>query len=81
LALLWIRKYSEREQTMEYILYAKKPNQPDYLEEIITETKSLSHLEKAKKWATKNGFVSLRVGTFENTEEEFNDLVKFFRGQ
>ncbi len=65
---------------MEYIVYGNKPNQPNYLEEIITETKSLSHLEKAKKWATKNGFISLRVGTFENTQKEFDNLVKFFKG-
>ncbi len=44
-----------------YILYANKPGNPDYLEDIITETTDLKHLEAAKKWAADNGFISLRI--------------------
>lgn len=63
-----------------YILYANKPNQPSYLEDIITETTDLKHLEAAKKWAADNGFISLRVHKFRNSQDDFNNMVSAFAG-
>ena len=43
-----------------YVLYARRPDMPDHLEDIITETTDLDHLDKAQLWATANGFVAPR---------------------
>jgi len=66
-----------------FILYGNKPNQPDYLEEIITQTQDLEHLEKAKKWAEENGYVSFRVATHGDrfTEKEFQRMIDTFKGK
>ena len=63
-----------------YILYANKPGNPDYLEDIITETTDLKHLEAAKKWAADNGFISLRVHEFRYSHNDFNNMVSAFAG-
>jgi len=63
-----------------YILYANKPGNPDYLEDIITETTDLKHLEAAKKWAADNGFISLRVHKFRYSHNDFNNMVAAFAG-
>ena len=43
-----------------YVLYARRPDMPDHLEDIITETTDLDDLEEAQLWATANGFVAPR---------------------
>jgi hypothetical protein len=63
-----------------YVLYANKPGNPDYLEDIITETTDLNHLEKAKKWAADNGFISLRIHKFRYSQNDFNHMVSAFAG-
>lgn len=56
-----------------YVLYGlAKDETRVYMESIITETKDKAHLQKAKDWAIKNGFHSLRVyNHVENSKPDF----------
>ena len=57
-----------------YVLYAlPKDEARDYMETIITETKDQNHLNKAKEWAIKEGFHSLRV--YEHVEGSKPDFI------
>ena len=58
-----------------YVLYAlPKDENRDYMETIITETKDLQHLEKAKAWAISEGFKALRV--YKHIEGSKPDFIK-----
>ena len=58
-----------------YVLYAlPKDENRDYMETIITETKDLQHLEKAKAWAISEGFKNLRV--YPHVEGSMPDFIK-----
>lgn len=47
-----------------YILYGlPKDEMRDYMEVILTETKNLNHVEKAKAWAISQGFKNIRLAT------------------
>lgn len=43
------------------VLWATKIGDPDWKEQIITETFNDEYLERAKVWAVENGFDRLRV--------------------
>ncbi len=58
-----------------YVLYAlPKDEERAYMETIITETKDLEHLNKAKAWAISEGFKALRV--YEHVEGSRPDFIK-----
>ena len=63
-----------------YVLYARRPDMPDHLEDIITETTDLDHLDKARLWATANGFVAPRVTEFTPSPADFDRMVQVFGG-
>lgn len=46
---------------MEYVLFAVKIGEKNYMEMVIAETKDKDRLEVAKSWALLNGFDRLRV--------------------
>ena len=46
---------------MEYVLFAVKIGEKNYMETVIAETDDKNHLEMAKSWALLNGFDRLRV--------------------
>lgn len=46
---------------MEYVLFAVKIGEKNYMETVIVETKDKDRLEVAKSWALLNGFDRLRV--------------------
>ncbi len=48
----------------EFILWATKVGEPNHMEEMITAQTDLAIIEKAKDWATQNGFDRLRVSGF-----------------
>jgi hypothetical protein len=56
----------------EYILWAT-PKDSEF-EEVITETKSLDHLQKAKDWAIENGFKNLRVLEYGGEAPDFSGI-------
>lgn len=44
-----------------YVLWGTKEGAEEWQEDLICETEDPATLEKAKTWATHNGFVKLRV--------------------
>jgi predicted urease superfamily metal-dependent hydrolase len=44
-----------------YILWATAPGDPDWAEQIITETTDKNHLVNAERWAQSCGFRNLRT--------------------
>lgn len=44
-----------------YTAFYRKPQDPEYLEDLLTETKDKSHFLKAIEWAKNNGFIITRV--------------------
>jgi hypothetical protein len=61
---------------MEYILWARKQGEPDWMEEVITETKDKKQLEKSKAWAKANGYEDLRVMEYNGEAPDFNTPLK-----
>jgi len=55
----------------EFTLWAHKIGSEDWKEDVITSTTDLTHLEKAKTWATENGFDRLRVIKFDFEKPSF----------
>lgn len=45
------------------VLYARKANEPEYMEELITENED--KFEAAKEWARGQGYTIFRVATIE----------------
>jgi hypothetical protein len=57
---------------IEYVLWGTSKDSKEWEEEIITVTKDLNHLEKAREWALLNGFHNLRVlETFKGDKPNF----------
>jgi len=54
---------------VEYILWGQKQNST--YEDIIMETKDITHLANAKKWAKENGFIGLRVMEYMGEKPDF----------
>ena len=57
---------TESGENAEFVLWGTKKGDPDYAETIITtvgtrDVKNMGKIDKAKKWATENGFDRLRV--------------------
>ena len=44
-----------------YTAFYRKPSDPEYLEELLTETKDKTHFEKAIERAKKQGFIITRI--------------------
>jgi len=54
---------------IEYVLWAHKPEDPEGHESLIMkENTSLASLAAAKAWAISEGFIGLRVQTFDGYE-------------
>jgi hypothetical protein len=60
---------------MEYILWATKKGNPEYMEQLITETTSLEHLSEAKSWAIQNGYEKLRVMEYNGEAPDFTQTI------
>ena len=61
----------------EKVLWARRKGAEKWQEEIITSTTDAAHLAKAKKWATDNGFIGLRVETLNlSTPPNFAGTVR-----
>ena len=56
----------------ERILWATRIGEPDWKEELITDTQDL--IEPAMKWAKENGFDRIRISVFD-TEEKPDPLM------
>jgi hypothetical protein len=61
---------------MEYVLFAVKIGEKNYMETIITETKDKDRLEMAKSWALLNGFDRLRVLKINPEKLEFPSFTQ-----
>jgi hypothetical protein len=57
-----------------YVLWAVKIGDADWEEQNIVDTTDPARLEKAKQWATANGFDRLRVMT--HTDGDMPDFTK-----
>jgi len=57
------------------ILWATKKNEPEWKEQLITEQEG--NIEKASKWAIKNGFDRLRVSDIDlTTKPDFKEGLR-----
>lgn len=57
-----------------YVLWGTAPGDPDWAEQIITETTNESHVEKAEQWARSKGFRNIR--TIEHKTGDKPDFIK-----
>jgi len=44
-----------------YTAFYRKPSDPEYLEDLLTETESKQHFENALKWAKEQGLIITRI--------------------
>jgi hypothetical protein len=58
------------------ILFAVAKDDADYMEQLITETDSPEHLEKARAWALEHGFKNLRVWDYNGEKPDFKGTIK-----
>ncbi len=54
-----------------FILWGRKPNDPDWKDDIITETVHQYRLQNLIKWAKDSGYIGLRIMVFNNNTGEF----------
>ena len=54
----------------EYIVYARKESEPEYLEEIVMVTKDISKVNACKLYAIDNGYI-LRIVEFTMSKPDF----------
>lgn len=59
----------------EFVLYGTKISEPDYMEDVITVQHDMQIIEKAKAWATENGYNRLRVHTFNWEKPDFTKTL------
>jgi hypothetical protein len=59
----------------EFILWAVKIGQAQYMEEMITSNTDLAVIEKARTWAEQNGFDRLRVSGFNWEMPDFTATI------
>lgn len=59
----------------EFVLYGTKIVEPDYMEQVITVQHDMQIIEKAKAWATENGYNRLRVSTFNWEKPDFTKTL------
>ena len=59
--------------TTEYILYGLKKDEPEYMEDIIFETKNKKDLEDIKFQAIQKGYIKFRVAEYKGEAPNFNN--------
>lgn len=65
-----------------YVLWGRKPEEPEWMEDMIIETNDPVKLNDAKIEATKQGFVGLRVLTMEGFEKpDFAGTLNIGKGR
>lgn len=57
-----------------YILWATAPGDPDWAEQIITETTDKNHLVNAELWAKSEGFRNIRISEHKTGDKP--DFIK-----
>lgn len=57
----------------EYILYALKKDEPEYMEDVIFETTNIKDLEDVKFQAIQRGYIKFRVAEYKGESPNFND--------
>jgi hypothetical protein len=54
----------------EYIVYARKENEPEYLMQVVLETKDINKVNAYKLYAKDNGYI-LRIVEFTMSKPDF----------
>lgn len=54
----------------EYLIYARKNDEPEYMEEIVLETTDISKVNACKMYAEENGYI-LRIVEFTMSKPDF----------
>jgi uncharacterized protein YutE (UPF0331/DUF86 family) len=57
----------------EYILWGVAKDDPDWYEQIITNTSNKELLPKAEEWAKRNGFRNLRIAEYNGEKPEYQN--------
>lgn len=58
---------------MEYVVWARKPSEPEYMESVVTETTSLLRAEHDKHCLEENGYIA-RIMTFNFEKPDFTKI-------
>ena len=59
---------------LEYVLWGRKPDAPEWASQVLAEVKDQEALEQAKKHATEQGYVSLRVLEYRGEAPDFTNV-------
>ena len=72
---VFLKHEQRRTSNMEYVVWARKVSEPEYMESVITETKSLLRAEHDRDALESNGYIA-RIMTFNFEKPDFTGCIK-----